>query len=202
MLVAFQDCYLIIWRIYISYVGVLCCFSHVWLFGTPWTVARQAPLSMGFSRQEYWSGLPCPPPGDLPVPGIEPASHLHYLSYCPDHFLYTFCVLEPQSSSFLVDLFVLVGNMFPGLPARGTLSKNICVSENVFILLLNLLSLICGHFSYSFCPWGFMSVNAFAIILVEFWEEVEINIDNRVKVSLAIQRLFPLLKYFLPTSFS
>ena len=41
---------------------------------TPWTVFRQAPLSMGFSRQEYWSGLPCPPPGDLPDPGIEPAS--------------------------------------------------------------------------------------------------------------------------------
>ena len=46
----------------------------VQLFATPWTVARQAPLSMGFSRQEYWSGLPCPPPGDLPDPGIEPAS--------------------------------------------------------------------------------------------------------------------------------
>ena len=39
---------------------------------TQWTVAHQAPLSMGFSRQEYWSGLPCPPPGDLPDPGIEP----------------------------------------------------------------------------------------------------------------------------------
>ena len=44
------------------------------LFATPWTVARQALLSMGFSRQEYWSGLPCPPPGDLPNPGIEPTS--------------------------------------------------------------------------------------------------------------------------------
>ena len=41
---------------------------------TPWTVAGQAPLSMGFSRQEYWSGLPCPPPGDLPNPGTEPRS--------------------------------------------------------------------------------------------------------------------------------
>ena len=41
-------------------------FSHVWLFATPWTVARQAPLSMEFSRQECWSELPCPPPGDLP----------------------------------------------------------------------------------------------------------------------------------------
>ena len=39
---------------------------------TPWTVAHQAPLSMGFSRQEYWSGLPFPSPGDLPDPGIEP----------------------------------------------------------------------------------------------------------------------------------
>ena len=41
---------------------------------TPWTVAHRAPLSMGFSRQEYWSGLPFPSPGDLPDPGIEPKS--------------------------------------------------------------------------------------------------------------------------------
>ena len=49
-------------------------FSHVQLFATPWTVACQAPLSMGFSRQEYWSGLPFPFPGDLPDLGIEPRS--------------------------------------------------------------------------------------------------------------------------------
>ena len=48
--------------------------SHIWLFATPWTVAHQAPLSMGFTRQEYWSRLPFPPPGDLPDPGIEPRS--------------------------------------------------------------------------------------------------------------------------------
>ena len=53
---------------------MLSCFSHVRLFETQWTVACQAPLSMGFSRQEYWSGLPCPPPGNLPDPGIEPLS--------------------------------------------------------------------------------------------------------------------------------
>ena len=53
---------------------VLSHFSHVWRFATPWTVACQAPLSMGFSRQEYWNGLPCPPPGDLPNPGIKPVS--------------------------------------------------------------------------------------------------------------------------------
>ena len=45
--------------------------SHVRLFATPWTVAHQAPLSVGFSREEYWSGLPFPSPGDLPNPGIE-----------------------------------------------------------------------------------------------------------------------------------
>ena len=44
------------------------------IFGTLWTITHQAPLSMGFSRQEYWSGLPCPPPGDLHNPGIEPRS--------------------------------------------------------------------------------------------------------------------------------
>ena len=47
--------------------------SHVRLFATPWTLARQAPLFMRFSREEYWSGLPCPPPRDLFHPGIEPA---------------------------------------------------------------------------------------------------------------------------------
>ena len=49
-------------------------FSRERLFATPWTVAHQAPPSMGFSRQEYWSGLPFPSPGDLPDSGIEPRS--------------------------------------------------------------------------------------------------------------------------------
>ena len=56
---------------------------------TPWTIAHQAPLSMGFSRQEHWSGLPCPPPGDLPNPGIEPTSlrllHGRQILYCLNH---------------------------------------------------------------------------------------------------------------------
>ena len=53
---------------------MLSCFSHIWPFEILRTVARQAPLSMGFFRQEYLSGLPCPPPGDLPSPGIQPVS--------------------------------------------------------------------------------------------------------------------------------
>ena len=56
------------------YARALSCFSRVWLLEILWTVDWQAPLSMGFSRQEDWSGLPCPPPGDLSQPGIEPSS--------------------------------------------------------------------------------------------------------------------------------
>ena len=53
---------------------VLSCVRHVWLFVTPWTVILQASLSMGFSRQENWSGLPCLPPGDSPDPEIKSTS--------------------------------------------------------------------------------------------------------------------------------
>ena len=55
-------------------VCLTCMFSRVWLFASLWTVAHQAPLSMGLSKQKYWSGLPFPPPGDLPNPGIKPIS--------------------------------------------------------------------------------------------------------------------------------
>ena len=67
---------LAIWALYAfaAIVVVVQSLNRVQLFVTLWTVAHQAPLSMGFSRQEYFSGLPCPPPGDLPDPGIEPAS--------------------------------------------------------------------------------------------------------------------------------
>ena len=63
----------------LCYVGVL---SHVWLFVTPWTTACQVPLSMGFSRQEYWSGFSFPPPGDLPNTGIEAESPEWSLYHC------------------------------------------------------------------------------------------------------------------------
>ena len=58
------------------HVCVLNCFSHVCLNVTPWIVAHQAPLSMGFSRQENWNELPCPSPGDLPDLEIKPKSLL------------------------------------------------------------------------------------------------------------------------------
>ena len=55
-------------------ISILKSLSRVQLFATPWTVAYQASQSMGFSKQEYWSGVPFPSPGDLPDPGIEPGS--------------------------------------------------------------------------------------------------------------------------------
>ena len=61
-------------------------FSHVRLCATPWTIAYQAPPSMGFSRQEYWNGLPFPSPEDLPDPGTEPSlPHCRQTLYCLSH---------------------------------------------------------------------------------------------------------------------
>ena len=57
--------------LYVQKVCMLSCFSHVPLFATQWTVTHQAPMSMGFSRQEYWNGLLFPPPGAFADPGIE-----------------------------------------------------------------------------------------------------------------------------------
>ena len=67
--------------------------SHVQLFATPWTVACQALLFMGFSRQEYWSGLPFPPPGDLPNPGIEPKPPALQAGSLPPRHLGSICFL-------------------------------------------------------------------------------------------------------------
>ena len=64
--------------------------SHVQTFATPLTVAHQAPLSMGFSRQEYWNGLPFPSPGDLPDMGIKPVSSALQVDSLPS---------EPQGSN-------------------------------------------------------------------------------------------------------
>ena len=66
--------------------SAVCVYAQRLQFVTPWIAAHQAPLSMGFSRQEYWSGLPCPPPGDLPSPGIKlvfPASPALPVDFLP-----------------------------------------------------------------------------------------------------------------------
>ena len=75
--------------------AVLSRFSHDRLFATLWAVTLQAPLSMGFSRQEYWSGLPFPPPGNLLEPGIEPMSPalqiLYLLSHLEAIYIHALC---------------------------------------------------------------------------------------------------------------
>ena len=75
----FQDLWIEaqMYRYYPVYYIILdyaCVLSHVQLFESLWTIDRQSPLPMGFSRQEYWNRLPCPPPGNLPDQGIEPTS--------------------------------------------------------------------------------------------------------------------------------
>ena len=78
----------------ITQVWLLSRFSRVRLFATLWTVAHQASLSVEFSRQEYWSGLPCPSPQDLPYPGVEAASL--YVSCVGRQVLYRWCHLGSQ----------------------------------------------------------------------------------------------------------
>ena len=72
---------------------VLSSFSPTQLFATLWNVAHMAPLSMGFSRQEHWSGLPCPLPGDVPNPGIKPGSPILQADSLPS---------EPPGKSVIV----------------------------------------------------------------------------------------------------
>ena len=79
-------------------------FSCVQLFATHWIIAHQSPLSMGFSRQEYQRGLPCPPPGDLPDPEIEPLS-----------------LMSPE----------LAGGFFPAVPPGKPKELNISHPDNL-----------------------------------------------------------------------
>ena len=92
--------------------------SRVRLFATPWTVAYQAPLSMGFSRQEYWSGVPFPSPGDLPNPGIEPGSTALYTDALPSE--------PPERSplkSILIDSWVIHDMAVPILRYRNKILR-------------------------------------------------------------------------------
>ena len=88
---------------------VLSPFSHVLLCETLWTVGHQAPLSTGFSRQEYWSGLPCPPPGDLPNPGIESPCLVPHLTGSDFSF-------SPVSMILAVGLLYMVFIMLSNVP--------------------------------------------------------------------------------------
>ena len=121
---------------------VLSRFSHVSLFLTLWTVIHQAPLSMGFSRQEYWSGLPCPPPGDLPNPGIKPES-LHLL-HCRQ-ILYT--LSHPGSPGTIIPWFSHGHTIWGNIELKSIISITWCQD------FWKLSVLICMVNSYRLPQW-------------------------------------------------
>ena len=86
-------------KVWIDHECVLSHFSCVHLFATPWTVAHQALLSMRFSKEEDWSGWPCPSPGDLPNKGIEPASPVYPI--LAGRFFITSATWEADSQSIV-----------------------------------------------------------------------------------------------------
>ena len=114
--------------------------SHVWLFATLWTVVHQAPLSMGFSRQEYWSGSPCPPPRDLLNPGIEPMSPASsgILYHWASREAHIHCTVVQLLSS--VQLFAHQGLHHATLPclspSSGVCSNSCPLSPNAIHLIL------------------------------------------------------------------
>ena len=85
---------------------------------TPWTVACQAPLSTGFSRQEYWSGLPCPPPGDLPDSRIDPGPPALQADSLPTE-LSGKPLLKEQEHSFRGALIIVISSVVKNLPANA-----------------------------------------------------------------------------------
>ena len=92
----------------------MCSVSHVQHFATPWTVAQQALLSVGLSRQEYWSGLPFPPQGELPNPGIEPESAVSPALAL--HFLPLSHLRSPQHS---LQLYYIISRLMKLIPLES-----------------------------------------------------------------------------------
>ena len=132
---------------------------------TPWTVARQAPLSMGFSRQVYWSGLPCPPPGDLPNPGIEAGSlHCRQILYRLSHQgspEISKWFLKSLQISFVLNLnwtkqntlfFLLEYSCFTMLVSA--VQKVNQLHAYLYPLFLGFLSHLDHHRAYSSVPWA------------------------------------------------
>ena len=109
------------------HVFMLSPFSHVQLFATLWTVALQGSLSMGFSRQEYWSGLPCPSQGNLPDPGIELMSLLSPV--LAGEFFTTSTIWEA--------LFVNIGLILKS--STGSLLLSSCLHQNYAVYMKKIL---------------------------------------------------------------
>ena len=134
--------------------------SHVLLFVTPRTVSYEAPLSVGFSRQEYWSGLPFPSPGDLPNPGIEPGSPALQADKPPGHFseltpavLHCCVPLALCSTSHdLLSISLLLKNSFLNYWTFSFLINSFFMGLSLAVLLPHL------HFLFSFTPHLFSAL--------------------------------------------
>ena len=113
-------------------------FSCVRLFATPWTIAHLAPLSMGFSRQEHWSGLPFPSPWDLPDPGIKPESPALQADSLPFEPPGKPCNLLDFSGS-LVPLFI-EGRWWQKPFHRAMLKAIVCYECNIVPVSINSLA--------------------------------------------------------------
>ena len=114
-------------------VAMLSHFSHVQLCATLWTVALQAPLSMGFSRQAYWSGLPRPAPGDLPNPGIEPTSLMS--PALAGRFFTTSAIWEALVCMYLFKLVCLFSlGKYPEVKSLNHMAILLLIFQGAFIL--------------------------------------------------------------------
>ena len=147
------------------WVCVISHFSCVRLSVTPWTVAHQAPLSMGFSRQGYWSGLPCPPPGSLPDLGIQPVSFMSLA--LADGFFTTSATCEApwydNVFSYLVYYYNewhwLVSNCWTSLAFLERIPFGQTVSFCLYIARFDLL-MFCGEHLH-LCLWEILFCNVF-----------------------------------------
>ena len=122
--------------------------SRVWLFAILWTVAYQTPPSMGFSRQEYWSGLPFPSPGDLPNPGIEPGSPALQADTLTS---------EPPGKPWLLLLYYIIGTLLFSWVSPVILKMPLFIFQDLiqgnFSCLLDLFKSMIIHDNVSFFPW-------------------------------------------------
>ena len=152
---------------------MLCHFSHVWLFATLWTIGHQAPLSMGFSRQEYWGVLPCLPPGNLLNLGTEPASLMFYAlaagfftssaTWEAPCWVYTYLHTSTWTDHRYICVLPIVNthpNCFPPYPSR--LSQSTCFGCPVSAMGLALVTCftrcdVCVSMLSSQCPTHFFS---------------------------------------------
>ena len=140
-------CFLVI----VKFVYHVCLLSCVWRFATPWTVAHQVPLSMGLSRQEYWSGLLFPPPGDLPDPGIEPTSPVSPADSLPLHSMWSLFIMKSLQYSFDTESRIYPFLLFTSLlyylncslnthilMARQKVNRHLCISGHIWYMIYHL----------------------------------------------------------------